>query len=443
MIGAHRRGGGAIHSTSRHSEAGFYGWRIVAAAFVILFITVGIALYTPSVFLLALEKEFGWSRAAISGATSIGALVSALLSPLVGGWIDRWGARRVMSLGGLLMGTGFLLLGRMDSLWQMYTLILLASVGLTCVAWIPNQTLVANWFERRRGLAMGLALAGIGFGGLVMAPLASTLIEALGWRFAYAGLSTLVLFVVVTLSLTVVRGEPAELGLRPDGDPPAPPAAATASADLAAGAAADPLAGSLGLGEALRTRSFWIIAVGYLLVTFGQISIVVHLVAFLGDAGFDHGVGAWSLGLAIGASVGGRLLFGLLADRYPKKWVMLAAIFLQIPATLLLGRIGLAGALPAFVPLFGVALGGTAVLAPLLVGEYFGLRAYGQILGVVMLLAALGVATGPVVTGHIFDVSGSYAPALALHIAAYAGGSALMAFLRHPDGSRQSAKLRL
>lgn len=426
---------------ARSSAAGFYGWRIVAAAFFILFVSVGIALYTGPVFLPALEREFGWSRAAISAATSIGALVGALLSPLVGGWIDRWGARRVMTLGGLVMASGFLLLSRIDSLWQMYACNLLAATGVTSVAWIPNQTLISNWFERKRGLAMGITLAGIGFGGLVMAPLTSALIGALGWRFAYAGLSALILLVVVTLSLTVVRSEPADLGLLPDGDPPAPPDAEDASAPLeAVRPAADRLQGSLGLGEAARTRSFWIIATSYFLVTFGQISVVVHLPAFLGDAGFDDSVGAWSLGLAIGASVGGRLLFGLLADRYPKKWVMLAAIFLHAPAILLLFRIESAGALPAFVPIFGVALGGCAVLFPLLVGECFGLRAYGQILGAVMLAAALGVATGPVITGRIFDVSGSYAAAFALHVTAILVASFVIALLRRP-GPPAAARL--
>jgi MFS family permease len=417
----------------RSGAGGFYGWRIVAAAFAILFVSVGIALYTPPVFLPALEREFGWSRAAISAATSIGALVGALLSPLVGGWIDRWGARPVMSIGGLLMASGFLLLSQMDSLWQMYAFNLLGAMGVTCVAWIPNQTLISNWFERRRGLAMGITLAGIGFGGFLMAPLTSTLISALGWRFAYAGLSALVLFVVVTLSLTVVRSEPADLGLLPDGDPPAPPDPEDASAPLEAGQpAADEFQGSLGLGEAARTRSFWIIATSYFLVAFGQLSIVMHLVAFLGDAGFDEEVGAWSLGLAIGASVGGRLLFGLLADRYPKKWVMFTAVFLHAPAILLLFRIDSVGALPMFIPIFGVGLGGSAVLFPLLVGECFGLRAYGQILGAVMLAAALGVATGPVITGRIFDVSGSYAAAFALHVVAFLVASFIIALLRRP-----------
>lgn len=339
-----------------------------------------------------------------------------------------------MSLGGLLMGSGFLLLGTMNSLWQMYAFNLLAAIGVTCVAWIPNQTLISNWFERKRGLAMGITLAGIGFGGLVMAPLASGLIGVLGWRFAYAALSALVFFIIVTLSLTVVRSEPADLGLLPDGDPPAPPDADSGPAPLEASQpVADEFQGSLALGEAARTRSFWIIAVSYFLVTFGQLSIVVHLVALLGDAGFDEDVGAWSLGLAIGASVGGRLLFGLLADRYAKKWVMFTAVLFHAPAVLLLFRIDVVGALPLFVPFFGVGLGGAAVLFPLLVGECFGLRAYGQILGAVMLAAALGVATGPVITGRIFDVSGSYAAAFALHLAAFLVASFVIALLRRPS----------
>jgi len=251
------------------------------------------------------------------------------------------------------------------------------------------------------------------------------------------------LFVVVTLSLTVVRSEPADLGLLPDGDLPAPPDTEDASAPREAGQpAADESDGSFGLAEAARTRSFWIIATSYFLVAFGQQSILVHLVAFLGDAGFGESVGAWSLGLTIGASVGGRLLFGLLADRYAKKWVMLVAILLHAPAILLLFRIYLDGALPTFIPIFGVAVGGSAVLFPLLVGECFGLRAYGQILGAVMLAAALGVATGPVLTGRIFDVSGSYDAAFALHVTVILAASFIIAWLR-PPGPAAAARRSL
>ncbi len=414
-------------------KTGFYGWWIVAASFSILFITVGVALYTPPVFLVALEQEFGWSRATISLGTSIAAAVSALLSPLVGGWIDRWGARRVMASGALLMGSGFSLLALMNSLWQLYVLNLIAAVGVTCVAWIPNQTLISNWFERKRGLAMGIALAGIGFGGLVMAPFAASLIASLGWRLTYAVLAGLILAIVVTLSLAVVRGKPADLGLRPDGEPPEeshPPADSSADAAVAGGARSGENAFTP--GEAVRTRSFWIIAGCNFLTTFGGISIVVHLVALLSDAGFDERLAAWSLGLAIGMSVAGRLVFGLLADRFPKKWVMLAALLLHAVATLCLFRIGATGALLAFIPIFGIGLGGSAVLFPLLVGEYFGLRAYAQILGFVMLSAALGVAIGPVLTGRIYDVSGGYNPAFAIHLTGFLIASGMMALLGRP-----------
>jgi MFS family permease len=137
----------------------FYGWWVVAASFAILFVSVGVGLYAPPVFLVPLQGHFGWSRAAISGGFAIAAVMSGALSPLVGVLIDRYGVRRVIALGAVVMGSAFALMGLIEALWQLYAINMLAAVGITCVAWIPNQTLVSNWFDRKRGLAMGVARA--------------------------------------------------------------------------------------------------------------------------------------------------------------------------------------------------------------------------------------------------------------------------------------------
>ena len=119
------------------------------------------------------QNHFGWSRAAIAGGSAVGALTAGIMGPLVGVWIDRYGSRRVMTIGALVMGCGFGLMSMIRSLWQLYALNVIGAIGIACVAWIPNQTLISNWFTRKRGMAMGITLAGIGFGGLIMPPLAS------------------------------------------------------------------------------------------------------------------------------------------------------------------------------------------------------------------------------------------------------------------------------
>ena len=129
----------------------YYGWWIVAASFSILLFTVGIGLYGPPVFLVPLQDHFGWSRAAVAGGSALAALTVRVVAPLVGVWIDRYGSRKVMTIGALLMGSAFCLFSTIQSLWQLYALNVVAAIGICCVAWIPNQTLISNWFSQKRG----------------------------------------------------------------------------------------------------------------------------------------------------------------------------------------------------------------------------------------------------------------------------------------------------
>jgi MFS family permease len=412
----------ALSQAVQAARNGFYGWRIVAASFVILFVAVGVGLYVPPVFLVPLEKEFGWGRAQIATGSSIAAMVSALLSPVAGACIDRYGARTVMTFGGLIMGVAFALFGQVQSLWHLYAINVIGAVGITCAAWIPNQTLVSNWFEKKRGMAMGLALTGIGFGGLMMAPFADFLIEAVGWRYAFAGLGAVVAVVVTVTVLAVVQSRPADLGLRADGE----------SVGVAEAAARVRELDGIGLSEALRSSSFWVLSVCNFLLVFASMSLIVHVVAFLRDVGFDSRAAAGTLGSAVGVSVAGRLFFGLLSDRFDKRTIMSFGLMVYAAAAMVLFRVESAGILPVFIVLFGIALGGTAVLTPLLVGEFFGLRAFGQILGLLMISGTIGAAIGPVVTGRIYDVTGSYETAFWMHAASFTAAAVGVRFAAHP-----------
>lgn len=385
----------------------FYGWWIVAGSFLILFIAVGIGLYAPPVFLVPLQEHFGWSRAAIAAGSAIAAVVSGMVSPLVGAWIDKFGSRKVMAFGALVMGTAFLLLGTMRSLWHLYALNALAAVGITCCAWIPIQTLISNWFTRKRGLAMGIALTGIGFGGLAMAPLTGLLIARVGWRLAFAVLGVLILIICATVVLAIVCSRPADMGLLPDGDA----AVAAGTTDHGSGPAhgAD-------LGQAVRAGAFWTLASAHFLWTFASLSIIGHFVAHLRDVGFESRTAAGALGLTVGASVAGRVVIGYFADSASKRDVLTVALALSGLGAALLLTIQSAGALPLFVLVYGMAMGGAAVLFPLLVGECFGLLAFARILGLIMIAATLGGAAGPVLTGRIYDVTGSYRFAFMLHV---------------------------
>jgi MFS family permease len=414
----------------RADDKVFYGWWIVGASFVALLVTVGVGLYAPPVFLVPLQDQFGWSRAAIAGGSAMSAVMVGIISPLAGVWIDRYGSRKVMTAGALVMAAAFALLGLVTSLWQLYALNLTAALGMACVAWIPNQTLISNWFNRKRGLAMGIAVAGIGFGGLAMAPLAGLLIDRFGWRLAFAGLASLIFFIVIPATLALIRSRPADLGLLPDGDLPL---SRSAGSTINGEGQAQAVPG-LTLSDSVRSSAFWVLSLSQCLWIFGSMSVIGHLVAYLRDVGFESGVAASSLGIALGISVVGRLLFGYFADRFTKKSIMVVPLLLHGASVLCLLGIQSPGALPAFVTLFGLGLGGGAVLIPLLVGECFGLLSFGKILGMVMISATLGAAVGPVLTGWIYDVTGAYQFAFLLHIAAFATAAVVISLLRRPQG---------
>jgi MFS family permease len=404
----------------------FYGWWIVGASFLILLVTVGVGLYAPPVFLVPLQDHFGWSRAAIAVGASIAAITVGTVSPFVGVLIDRYGARKVMAGGALLMGCAFASMGLIRSLWHLYLLNIIGAAGISCVAWLPNQTLISNWFDRRRGLAMGITSAGIGFGGFTMASLAGILVTQFGWRIAFTSLGGLVLLLVLTAVLVVVRTRPEDLGLLPDGDSP------TSQRSLAAGPGEPPEARGLSLSEAIRTSAFWILSLGQIFWAFGSMSIIGHLAAFLSDAGFETRVAAGALGVTILVSVVGRVSFGFFSDRYQKRLIMSAALILHALAVACLFVEHSIAPLAAFIILFGMGLGGGSVVIPLLVGEYFGLRAFGTILGLVTISGTLGAAVGPVLTGRIFDVMGSYDLAFILHIVSFCAAAVAMFLLRRP-----------
>jgi MFS family permease len=224
----------------------------------------------------------------------------------------------------------------------------------------------------------------------------------------------------------VVRTRPEDLGLLPDGDSP------TSQRSLAARPGEPPEPRGLSLSEAIRTSAFWVLSLGQIFWSFGSMSIIGHLAAFLSDAGFETRVAAGALGVTILVSVVGRVSFGFFSDRYQKRLIMSAALILHALAVACLFVEHTIAALAAFIIVFGMGLGGGSVVIPLLVGEYFGLRAFGTILGLVTISGTLGAAIGPVLTGRIFDVMGSYDLAFMLHIVSFFAAAVAMFLLRRP-----------
>lgn len=371
----------------------FHGWLVVAGAFAVMFVGFGCA-YTFSAFLDALQRDFGASRGEVSLVFSLAGFLYFGLGVFSGPLADRWGARRLAVAGMVLVGLGLALASQARSLTQIFWAYGLG-VGLGVGAsYVPVLGAVQRWFVRQRGFASGLAVSGIGVGTLAMPPLASWLIDTLGWRDAYLALGVLAAVVGVGLAL-LVENDPRARGLGPDGDPPK----AQASTALPPGAS---------VREAIGSGRFAGLYAACLISSFGLFVPFVHLVPYA----VDHGVVASSAVLLLGAigvgSTAGRFFLGGLADRMGRHYalpLMSAGMALSLVVWAVSG--GFWG-LALFAFAYGVFYGGFVALLPALVMDWFGGRHIGAIIGILYTSVAIGTLIGPSAAGFAFDLTRSY-----------------------------------
>jgi MFS family permease len=400
----------------------FYGWIIVAVAFVTMAIGVN-ARTAFSLLFPPILAEFGWERGVTAGAFSFGFLVSAFLSPLVGRLMDRYGPRFVIETGVIVMGSGLLLAPLVSRPWHLYaTLGVLVGGGGNCLGYTGQSLYLPSWFVRRRGLAMSLAFSGVGLGSIVLLPWLSSMIARDGWRTGCWTLGLLVLGLLVPLNLAL-RRKPEDLGLQPDGDvaPRGPVAARRTNVVDAAWAAVD-----WTLARAIRTSRFWWIAVGYFFALFAWYAVQVHQTKYLVEIGFSPSHAGWALGLVSLVAVPGQIALGHLSDRVGREWVWTVGCLgfvLCLLALLALRHAPTALLLHVMVVSQGfLGYGLTSVLGAI-PAEIFEGRHYGAVFGTLMLGAISGGAAGPWVAGALYDLTGSYTPAFSIAI----GGSGLSA----------------
>ena len=408
----------------------FYGWWVVAACVVMLTLSSGIGFYGLGVFMPSLEEEFGASSTSVSLGATVFFLVFGLAGPYVGRRVDVLGARLVMVVGSTIFGVGLIGLGLSQELWHTYAAYIVIAAGFAGMALVPVSALVSAWFIARRGMAMAAAMSGISLGGVVMAPLATELILAYGWRAAAVVLAVLVWAVGVPLSAVVVRRRPEDLGLLPDGAPkPAPqPASSRESA----------AAGTWTLSAAWRTRAFWGVAIGYLLINLTLIGVLMHQIRFLThgtvtQGAFSPQAAALAVSLTALASIAGRLALGTIIDRLSRRWVAVGLMVAQAASTagLLVAR-GNPTVVYLTVLAFGIGMGCVIMLQSLLVSDLFGVTSFGQIYGAMTVVATLGMAAGPWTAGFLFERFGGYEVAFGLFAAVAVLAAASVALARRP-----------
>lgn len=421
------------------------GRRSLAVVFVTLGLVYGVW-YSYSLFLVALLREFGWSRSVLAGAFSVFALVHGALSPVLGWLADRIGARRLILLGVAALSVALALDGMVNRPWQLYlTFGLFTAIGVASTGWVPAVILVSGWFPDRRGLALGIAGSGVGMGIFLVVPLCQVLIGWLGWRWAFAAMGGLLLLWVVPTTLFAVREPPvvvpgpAGAGARNGPGRPGDKASPGARGERAAreGAGGQTSGGAVArshleptLVEAMTTRRFWLIGAAQAFGSFCTQSLFVHQAAYLTDQGLPTLVAATVVSIVGLASIFGKTGGGWLSDSLGRQTVYALGVLSMTASVGVLLLVPVAPA-AATAYLYGVLLGigysVTASLIPAVIGDHFRGPHFGSIFGMLQVANALGGSLGPWVAGRIFDTTGSYVVAFAT--AAGSAGIALLAML--------------
>jgi sugar phosphate permease len=383
----------------------------VATAFFALFSIVGFAFYGLPFFYDFFVRELGWTRAEVTSGNAVAKLVVGPLFGFFAGLVvDRFGPRRLMILGILLAGLAPIGLGATTTLLAFYTFYLMNALGYVTGGPLPNQVMLSRWFDAGRGRAMGIAYLGIGVGGALVPLLAHALTQALGWRTALQVLGVLMIAIALPLALLVREPGPAAAAPRaasPDGQPEGD-----------------------SILDVLRQPAFYLLALGSMASIGAVGGTTQNLKLFFAmDRGMSQGGVAELISLVLVGSIGGRLLMGWLADRWPRKRVMLL-IYLIVA-----GTIPLLWAAPSTVALrtaaicFGVGLGGDYMIIPLMAAELFGLRRMGRVMGIVLTADGVAEAIVPMAVAAIRDHTGSYGPGFLLLVALAVVGAVAIALL--------------
>ncbi|MGC2305226.1 MFS transporter [Candidatus Binatus sp.] len=373
------------------------GWVVVGALFATLFLIWG-PINAGGVFFIPVIKHFGWSRGFFSLLVGIAPLAAGLSSPAVGWLMDRIGVRQMMIAGASTVALGYMALSRANSAAEFLVVLFILGIGVTASTIIPTALVITNWFQENRGLALGVAFAGIPLGGTGVTIFANYVVLHYGFRAGYFAMGVPIALIVVPLLAAFVRTRPDEHA----GD-----------SELAtAGATAVP---GLELSEALRSRSFWLIAIAEVLFATASLGVQVHLVPYLTGIGYAPTVAAGLFAAMFIFSAIGSFVIGSMADSRGGR-VMLTAVFVAAAAGIaaLLGAPRFA-AVVACIVVFGFVR--ETHLLPLVINESLGVRRLGSILGLLALFTTFGFAAGPAIAGRIFDVTGSYTGAWIMFIA--------------------------
>jgi len=412
----------------------FYGWNVMAATFVMAMFSFGLGFYGVTVYVASLQRLHGWSASTVSAPVTVYYVAGALLTATMSGVYERRGPRVVVTVASLAMVSGLAALGIVTRPWQLYPIFLLMSVGWGAMSGAAINIILAPWWQRRRGLVVSIAFNGATLGGVIVVPMLIHLIGALGFSRALVVAAIVSLLVLLAVA-AVMRCDPRDLGLGPDGDP-APPVHDPDPLVQAEAPAGDERPRH-GRGDALRTWTFWSVSAPFALGLAAQVGVLTHLVALITPT-----LGADAAGRAVSATTAaaliGRLVTGVVVDRLNRRFVASATLIVQIVGVTLLARAGSPAGVYAGCALFGLGVGNLTTLPGLILAVEWPRARFSSLVGLVVGINQFTFAFGPSLVGLIRDWAGSYGPALGACTAIQAVAASLI--LLGPGGTRTVAR---
>ena len=431
-----------IMSRGRQVVYGFYGWKLVALTLFSNCLAGGPVWNGVGVWVKTLEIQFGWSRAQLTGAFSLAQLEGSLIGPLMGYLIDRLGAKRMVLLGLVLTGLGFVMFSQTANVAMFYISYSLIMLGTAAGTWLPMMTVLNRWFSRMRGRAMSVAGEGSFLGGLLLVPALAWAVDPdhLGWRATafWIGLG----FIAIAWPISkVIRERPEDYGLLPDGDPVVVGPAVEAGGERTRAAEQAAAGPDFTARQAIRTQAFWFITFGHALSSMLIATLTVHLVPMLTDQGLTLQTAAfvWSVLMAVGATF--QLIGGYVGDRIPKNIALFGFTSLQAFGFIMAAFINDVSMAMVFAVIYGAGFGGRVPLTTAIRGDYFGKRAFATITGISMAPLYMFMLVAPLVAAAMFDALGSYTLSF-LILGAIGGVSGpLFLFARRPQAPRIAARL--
>ena len=410
----------------------FYGWWIVFVSAMAMAMVISPIFQGLGTFFVSFERHFGWSRTVLSGAFSLSRAEGAILGPLEGILIDKFGSRKCIIVGLTILGLAFMGLSLTKGIVDFYIYFLIVFFGAGIGGFMPIMAAINNWFIKRRTLAMAVGMAGVNLGGLLV-PVLAWVIVTVGWRTAAFSLGLLVLFLIIPLAI-IIRNRPEDLGLEPDGGLDG------SNLDHSIDSLEDT---DFTVKEALQTSAFWVITIAHSASSVAIITIAVHLIPALTDIGMSLQMAGAVVAIYTSTGFAFQLISGYLGDKLPKPPLIAFFTAIQAIAMIILATVPTTTGIFAFAVIFGIGFGGRIPVLLSIRGEYFGRKNFATIVGVGQLPMNIAMMVAPILTGYIFDTTGSYMiPFLSLGILCFLGAILIM-YVKKPSRKSDSIQNNL